>query len=34
MSEIPDSLLYTEEHEYLRATETDGEYFVGSVRCV
>jgi len=29
MSEIPDSLYYTEEHEYLRETETDGEYFVG-----
>jgi glycine cleavage system H protein len=29
MSEIPDSLYYTEEHEYLRETETDGEYSVG-----
>lgn len=29
MSEIPDSLHYTEEHEYLRGTETDGEYYVG-----
>lgn len=29
MSEIPDSLHYTEEHEYLRETETDGEYLVG-----
>ena len=29
MSEIPDSLYYTEEHEYLRETETDGEYYVG-----
>lgn len=29
MSEIPDSLHYTEEHEYLRPTETDGEYYVG-----
>ena len=29
MSEIPDSLYYTEEHEYLRETDTDGEYYVG-----
>lgn len=29
MSEIPDSLHYTEEHEYLRATDADGEYYVG-----
>jgi glycine cleavage system H protein len=29
MSEIPDALYYTEEHEYLRETDTDGEYFVG-----
>ncbi len=29
MSEVPDSLHYTEEHEYLRETETDGEYYVG-----
>jgi len=29
MSEIPDSLYYTQEHEYLRETETDGEYYVG-----
>lgn len=29
MSEVPDSLHYTEEHEYLRETETDGEYHVG-----
>lgn len=29
MSEIPDSLHYTEEHEYLRGTDTDGEYYVG-----
>ena len=29
MSEIPDTLSYTEEHEYLRETETDGEYYVG-----
>jgi len=29
MSEIPDSLHYTEEHEYLRDAETDGEYYVG-----
>ena len=29
MSEIPDSLYYTDEHEYLRETETDGEYYVG-----
>lgn len=29
MSEIPDSLHYTEEHEYLRKAETDGEYYVG-----
>lgn len=29
MSDVPDSLHYTEEHEYLRETETDGEYYVG-----
>jgi len=29
MSEIPDSLYYTDEHEYLRESETDGEYYVG-----
>lgn len=29
MSEIPDSLYYTEEHEYIRETETEGEYYVG-----
>src|SRR3970282_3005357 len=29
MPEIPDSLYYTDEHEYLRETETDGEYYVG-----
>ncbi|MEX0980426.1 MAG: glycine cleavage system protein GcvH [Gemmatimonadota bacterium] len=29
MSEIPDGLLYTEEHEYLKATDEDGVYLVG-----
>ena len=29
MSEIPKDLLYTEEHEYLRASGEEGEYFVG-----
>lgn len=29
MSEIPEGLLYTEEHEYLKPTDTDGEYLVG-----
>lgn len=29
MSEIPDSLRYTEEHEYLRDADSDGEFFVG-----
>jgi glycine cleavage system H protein len=29
MSEIPADLLYTEEHEYLKATDRDGIYTVG-----
>ena len=29
MSEIPDSLHYTEEHEYLREADADGEFYVG-----
>ncbi len=29
MSEIPDGLLYTEEHEYLKPTDDDGVYLVG-----
>ncbi|MFW6200909.1 MAG: glycine cleavage system protein GcvH [Gemmatimonadota bacterium] len=29
MSEIPDGLLYSEEHEYLKPTDTEGEYLVG-----
>jgi glycine cleavage system H protein len=29
MSEIPAGLLYTEEHEYLKAAGVEGEYFVG-----
>lgn len=29
MSEVPQGLRYTEEHEYLRETETEGEYLVG-----
>jgi glycine cleavage system H protein len=29
MSEIPADLLYTEEHEYLKATDDDGVYVVG-----
>ena len=29
MSKTPDDLLYTEEHEYLRAAGEEGEYFVG-----
>lgn len=29
MSEIPSDLLYTEEHEYLRAAEEEGVYYVG-----
>lgn len=29
MSEIPESLSYTEEHEYLREAEGEGEFFVG-----
>lgn len=29
MSEIPSDLFYTEEHEYLRATEEEGVYQVG-----
>lgn len=29
MSEIPEDLLYTEEHEYLKAAAGEGEYFVG-----
>jgi len=29
MSEIPNDLLYTEEHEYLKATGEDGVYMVG-----
>lgn len=29
MSEVPQGLRYTEEHEYLRETETPGEYLVG-----
>ena len=29
MSEIPEGFLYTEEHEYLKATDEDGVYLVG-----
>lgn len=29
MSEIPDGLLYSEEHEYLKPAKADGEYLVG-----
>jgi glycine cleavage system H protein len=29
MSEIPDGLYYSEEHEYLKPTEEDGVYLVG-----
>jgi len=29
MSEIPGGLLYTAEHEYLKATDAEGEYIVG-----
>jgi glycine cleavage system H protein len=29
MSKTPDDLLYSEEHEYLKATGEEGEYFVG-----
>jgi len=29
MSDIPADLVYTEEHEYLKATEEDGVYIVG-----
>ncbi len=29
MSEVPEGLRYTQEHEYVREADTDGEYFVG-----
>lgn len=29
MSDVPQGLRYTEEHEYLKETETSGEYLVG-----
>lgn len=29
MSEIPENLLYTEEHEYLKSTDDEGVYVVG-----
>ena len=29
MSEIPEDLFYTEEHEYLKATDEDGVYLIG-----
>ena len=29
MAEVPQGLRYTEEHEYVRETETEGEYLVG-----
>jgi glycine cleavage system H protein len=29
MAQIPDDLLYTEEHEYLKATDEEGVFFVG-----
>jgi glycine cleavage system H protein len=29
MSDIPNDLRYTEEHEYLKATDEDGVYYVG-----
>lgn len=29
MAHVPDDLLYTEEHEYLKATDEDGVYLVG-----
>ena len=29
MAEIPEDLFYTEEHEYLKATDEDGVYLVG-----
>lgn len=29
MSDVPQGLRYTEEHEYVRETETEGEYLVG-----
>jgi glycine cleavage system H protein len=29
MAQIPDDLLYTEEHEYLKATDEEGVYLVG-----
>ncbi|MGH7483842.1 MAG: glycine cleavage system protein GcvH [Longimicrobiales bacterium] len=29
MSQIPEDLLYSEEHEYLKSTDQDGEYVVG-----
>ena len=29
MSEIPEAFLYTEEHEYLKATDDEGVYLVG-----
>ena len=29
MSDVPDNLFYTEEHEYLKATDHDGVYLVG-----
>lgn len=29
MSDIPDSVRYTEEHEYVRETDVDGEFLVG-----
>jgi glycine cleavage system H protein len=29
MSDIPDTLRYTEEHEYIRETDVEGEVFVG-----
>jgi len=29
MSNIPDGLLYSEEHEYLKSAEEDGVYYVG-----
>ncbi len=29
MSQVPDGFLYTEEHEYLRETDVEGEYLIG-----
>lgn len=29
MSEVPSGLWYTEEHEYVRETETEGEFLIG-----